>query len=301
MKTDDRNVISHDCTELLEYHNRFLLDRLDGIQAASHRLLDAMHYVVTAGGKRLRPLLVYASGLAFQATLDDLHRPAAAAELIHAYSLTHDDLPAMDNDALRRGKPTCHIAYDEATAILAGDALQCLAFDLLAEPYPTHLPAAVRLENIRILSQASGVLGMAGGQSLDLEATDKRIRLDQLEQIHHLKTGCLIEACILMGANCAQISDQTAQQLKTFARCIGLAYQIHDDVLDIEASTEVLGKAQGADIELNKSTYPSIVGLDCAKGMRDGLAKQAMDALSAINADTSLLEELALKMVQRRN
>lgn len=288
-----------DSTELKQRSDDYLLKFIQTQTDIPNRLHDAMQYVVLSGGKRLRALLVYIVGLTLGADISDLDRPAAAIELIHAYSLTHDDLPAMDDDELRRGKPTCHIAYDEATAILAGDALQCLAFEILAEPYPSQLSVEQRLKIIHNLTTASGAQGMAGGQSLDLIATGKALSVEEVERIHNLKTGRLIAASIMSGAICAPKAEKMLPTLEMFAHKIGLAYQIHDDILDIESTTAQLGKAQGADLKQNKATYPSVVGLDEAKNIRDWLTNQSLALLKKLNADTSALENIVAIMVQR--
>lgn len=281
--------------------DKFLLDQINKMHDVPPKLHDAIKYVVLSGGKRVRPLLVYSVGLALDANIDDLDRPAAAIELIHAYSLTHDDLPAMDDDELRRGKPTCHRAYDEATAILVGDVLQCLAFELLAQTYPTNLSDTKRLKIINYLSKASGAEGMAGGQSLDLSATGKSVLLQDVEKIHTLKTGKLISACIMMGALCTDASTNVLTTLETFANKIGLAYQIHDDILDIESSTETLGKKQGADVSLRKATYPSVVGLEESKKIRDWMSQKAASLLKTLDYNMENLERLVDMMIHRES
>jgi len=256
------------------------------------QLHQAMHYVTLNGGKRVRPLLVYASGESLGADLTQLDNPAAAVELVHVYSLVHDDLPAMDNDDLRRGKPTCHKAYDEATAILVGDALQNLAFQLLTSSNEGN-SAERQLHMITALTHASGSLGMAGGQALDLNAVDKRIDAQQLETMHRMKTGALIKACIQLGAIAAQCSQPTIlQTLDEFANHIGLAFQIRDDILDVEANTTTLGKPQGADQRLNKPTYPSVLGLAEAKKILLNLHQQATATLQKLPFNNELLQHL---------
>lgn len=287
--------------ELLQRSNRHLQSAVNTQINSPARLKRAIEYALLSGGKRLRPLLVYASGLSFNADINDLDCPATAVELIHAYSLVHDDLPAMDNDALRRGKPTCHIAFDEATAILAGDAMQALAFELLSSGHGTSLLDSQRIKMIKTLSYACGSEGMAGGQSLDLLATgNSKLDAKQIEQIHSLKTGALISASILLGALAAKETPPgTFKKLEHSANQIGLAFQIHDDILDIESSTELLGKTQGADQSLNKATYPSVIGIAQSKTIRDQLANEALTTLEQIDADTSLLNNLFKTMVDR--
>ncbi|HEY5717665.1 MAG TPA: farnesyl diphosphate synthase, partial [Motiliproteus sp.] len=227
------------------------------------RLQDAMRYSIFNGGKRLRPVLVYAACSALKGQDEQADAAASAVECIHAYSLIHDDLPAMDDDDLRRGKPTCHIAFDEATAILAGDALQALAFEILASD--RNLSADHRIEMLRLLAQASGSQGMVGGQTLDMEGEDQQLSLEQLQEMHSLKTGALIRASVLLGGIASGRADEDAlEALQQYADAIGLAFQIQDDILDIESSTEQLGKTQGADLARHKSTYPALLGLEGA-------------------------------------
>ena len=265
----------------------------------AQRLKQAMRYSALNGGKRVRATLVYAAANSISsnvpAAIDNI---ACALELIHAYSLVHDDLPAMDDDALRRGQPTCHIAFDEATAILVGDALQTLAFECLAK---IDLPAAVRCELILTLAQASGAAGMVAGQSLDLAAENHRIALHALEQLHQLKTGALIRASVRCGALAVGSNSVQRDALDRYAAAIGLAFQVQDDILDIESSTEQLGKQQGADISLNKSTYPSLLGLASAKQLAKKLYSDAIDALQGFNHhDAMPLRELARYIIERQ-
>ena len=260
---------------------------------------EATHYGVLNGGKRLRPYLVYATGRMMGAQKKDLDILAAAIECIHSYSLVHDDLPAMDDDDLRRGRPTCHIVYGEANAILAGDALQTLAFDLIAN-HPFSVPPAQQIKMIASLSKASGIEGMVGGQALDIEATDKEISVSQLERIHQLKTGALLNCAITLGALSANSCDEhTLKQLNLFGQAIGLAFQVQDDILDVEADTETLGKPQGSDIAANKATYPALLGMAGAKQKAQDLLAQAHQALEAIDYDTSELASLASYIVER--
>jgi farnesyl diphosphate synthase len=266
------------------------------------RLHEAMRYSVLGGGKRVRPLLVYAAGLAAGATPEQLDGPAAAVEIIHVYSLIHDDLPAMDDDDLRRGKPTSHKAFDEATAILAGDALQALSFHILSsDPNMTH-DAGMRLEIIKALTQASGSRGMAGGQAIDLASVGKTLDIVELENMHIHKTGALIRASVLMGAMGGGVVDQRViEKLDHFAKNIGLAFQVQDDILDIESDTETLGKTQGADIAQNKPTYPAIIGMDASKQEVQTLYDEAINALEDFNDRAELLRAVAEFIVRRQH
>jgi farnesyl diphosphate synthase len=264
-------------------------------------LHKAMRYSVLNGGKRIRPILTYATGESFGVTIDKVNIPACAIELIHAYSLIHDDLPAMDDDDLRRGRPTCHIAHGEAMAILAGDALQALAFRILSH-YGEKLTNNQRIEMIKILTLASGSRGMAGGQAIDLDSVGKQITITELENMHIHKTGALIRACINMGALCAEnISSEELKILDHYAKCIGLAFQIKDDILDIESDTEILGKTQGADEAKNKPTYPALIGLAESKKMAKDLLEQSLNSLGKLNLQTSRLSELAYFIIERNH
>ncbi|MCE0488943.1 (2E,6E)-farnesyl diphosphate synthase [Pantoea sp. Mb-10] len=269
----------------------------------SSPLVNAMQYGALLGGKRLRPFLVYATGEMLQANPASLDAPAAAVECIHAYSLIHDDLPAMDDDALRRGQPTCHIKYGEDTAILAGDALQTLAFSILAEQPMPGVSAEARLAMVRELAHASGVAGMCGGQALDLAAEGKQIGLDELEQIHRHKTGALIRAAVRLGALTAGEAGQAAlPALNIYADAIGLAFQVQDDILDVIGDTATLGKTQGADQALGKSTYPALLGLDNARRKASDLHQDALGALETLAAqhyDTTALQALASFIIER--
>lgn len=263
------------------------------------KLHEAMRYAVLKGGKRLRPLLVYSTGNALGVPAAILDAPASAVELIHAYSLVHDDLPSMDNDDLRRGRPTCHKAFGEATALLAGDALQSLAFRLLADP-ALAIPADNQIKALRLLAEAAGSCGMAGGQAIDLESVGKHLTLAELETMHQLKTGALIHASVLLGALCYPDIDETMlKNLGRFARCMGLAFQIQDDVLDVESDTATLGKPQGSDKARDKPTYPSLLGLAQAKAKARHLLEEARATLEAIDAPTERLEWLADFIVKR--
>lgn len=236
------------------------------------RLHQAMRHAMLGGGKRVRPLLCHATGEMLGATAAALDAAACAVELIHGYSLVHDDLPCMDNDVLRRGKPTCHVAFGEATALLAGDALQSLAFRTLCD-------AELQISAMRLLADAAGSLGMAGGQSLDLDAVGQSLSLQTLETMHRKKTGALIRAAVLLGAYCGKADDEDIEILSRFAATIGLLFQVVDDILDAEASTEILGKTAGKDAKDNKPTYISLLGLDAARNKAVELGRQAHASL----------------------
>jgi farnesyl diphosphate synthase len=262
------------------------------------RLHAAMRYACLGGGKRMRPLLVYATGDALGAPAERLDHAAAAVELIHAYSLVHDDLPAMDDDALRRGRPTVHIAFDEASAILAGDALQSLAFDVLAA---APLDAETRVQLLATLAHASGAAGMCGGQALDLAVTGGEQSLPQLQRMHALKTGALIRAAVRMGALCAGADARRLQLLDQWASALGLAFQIRDDLLDVEGSAAELGKTPGKDAEQGKPTYPALLGLEGARAALDAQAHAMTEALAALGQPAPLLAALAELTVARRS
>ena len=266
------------------------------------RLHEAMRYAVLGGGKRIRPVLVYLAGSVLGVPDSRLDGPAAAVELIHAYSLVHDDLPAMDDDDLRRGRPTCHRAFDEATAILVGDALQVLAFEILAED-PKMVPdAARRLEIIRLLARASGALGMAGGQAVDLEAAGQRLSVAALERMHRLKTGALIHASVMMAAASAEaVSPDQLRALDAYGAAIGLAFQVQDDILDVEGDTGVLGKRVQADAARAKPNYPSVAGLAQAKHRLGQLHDEAIRALEPIGRQAEPLRWLSGWLTERRH
>ena len=262
----------------------------------------AMRYSVLNGGKRVRPFLVYATGAAVAADDTALDVTACSVELIHAYSLIHDDLPAMDDDDLRRGKPTCHRAFTEATAILAGDALQALTFHLLAHYLPTAIPAQQRIDMLDLLAVASGSRGMAGGQAIDLASVGKQLTIAELENMHIHKTGALIRASVKMGAMCKpDIDPMLLGKLDHYAKCIGLAFQIQDDILDEIADTETLGKPQGADKALNKPTYPALLGLDESRKMAIDLYEDAIHSLIGFDSQADPLRWLAKYIVERGN
>lgn len=275
------------------------LDELLSQSLPSKKLQEAMRYACLDGGKRIRPVLVYASATAVDADLKFSDAPACAVELIHSYSLVHDDLPAMDDDDLRRGKPSVHKAYDEATAILVGDALQALAFTSLAQQ-ETDLNSQTRLEMISLLAKAAGAAGMTGGQALDLDASDSEIKFSALESLHRLKTGALIKASVLMGAlsgpNC---SSEQIHALETYSENIGLAFQIQDDILDEIGETETLGKPQGSDRAQDKTTYVSLLGLEPAKAKADELANNAIQSLVEFSDSAAYLRDIARYIVNR--
>jgi len=279
------------------------LDRwLPAPDASPERLHEAMRYAVLGGGKRIRPVLVYLTGETLGVPAEQLDGLAAAVELIHAYSLVHDDLPAMDDDDLRRGRPTCHKAFDEATAVLAGDALQVLAFDILAaDPAMTPDPAR-RLEIIGILARASGTAGMAGGQAIDLAAAGRPLSLDALERMHRLKTGALIHASVMMATASANgLREGWREALDSYGLAIGLAFQIQDDILDVEGETVLLGKRAGADEARDKPTYPSVAGMDAAKRRLGELHGQAIAALEPLGPAGAPLARLSEWLTERRH
>ncbi len=272
--------------------------------AATPRLREAMRYSTLGGGKRLRPTLVYAAGSALGAPLEALDAPAAAVELIHVYSLVHDDLPAMDDDDLRRGRPTCHRAYDEATAILVGDALQALAFEVLSAPPPAGISRepADGLAMIHLLARGIGTGGMAGGQAIDLESVGRKLDVHALEGMHRRKTGALIEASVLLGARAAGVSaGSDLDALQQYGRSIGLAFQIQDDILDVEGETAAIGKTAGADAARDKPTFPSAIGLEAAYARARELHETALAAVSRLGARGSDLASLARLIAMRGN
>ncbi|HCN63995.1 MAG TPA: (2E,6E)-farnesyl diphosphate synthase [Pseudomonas sp.] len=266
------------------------------------RLYEAMRYSVMNGGKRVRPLLAYAACEALGAAPEQANGAACAVELIHAYSLVHDDLPAMDDDDLRRGQPTTHKAFDEACAILAGDGLQSLAFSALLDPTLTTLDAETRLRMVNGLAFAAGPAGMVGGQAIDLGSVGLKLDQAALEYMHRHKTGALIEASVQLGALASgQATDDNLQALSVYARAIGLAFQVQDDILDVESDTATLGKRQGADIARDKPTYPALMGLEQAKSYALELRDQALNALRPFDAAAEPLRELARYIVDRRH
>jgi len=292
--------------EFLQQCQQRVDQRLDAALDAeipSATLLEAMRYACLGLGKRIRPVLTYASALAVGGELDTADNSAAAIELIHSYSLVHDDLPAMDDDDLRRGKPTVHKAYDEATAILVGDALQSLAFQILSADSVSEknaLGARNRLAMVQLLSQAAGATGMVGGQSLDFEAVGRELNIQQLEQMHSLKTGALIRCAVLLGGlSCKSTSDSQMTALAAYADNIGLAFQVQDDILDVVGDTSQLGKPQGSDSDKNKPTYVSVLGLEEAKALANSLSSKAIAALEEFPASADPLRELSAFVVSR--
>ena len=263
-------------------------------------LHEAMRYSVLAEGKRIRPILLYATGQAFGVELTSLDGPACSVEIIHAYSLIHDDLPSMDNDDLRRGRPTCHKAFGEATAILAGDALQTLAFQILATDPNIKISDLQRLEMIRTLAIASGSKGMAGGQAIDLAAVGKKLDITELENMHTHKTGALIKASVEIGAlSTKNINETLFTAISDYAKYIGIAFQVKDDILDIESDTSTLGKPQGSDVSMNKPTYPDLLGLDGAKEMASKLHHKAIKCLDVFDEKAKMLREIADYIINR--
>lgn len=280
-------------------NERYLENHLSAHRDDCGELANAMRYSTLGAGKRLRAVLVYATADTLGLPAEAVDAIAAAIEMVHAYSLVHDDLPAMDDDNLRRGLPTAHIKYDEATAILAGDALQAEAFAVLAAcPFIRAKPHTV-IDLVKTLAQASGHHGMAGGQQLDLDAEGKAISIHALGRIHSLKTGALIRACATMPAILAELPESQQQQLDKFAERIGLAFQVHDDVLDITADTATLGKAQGADVERGKATYPALLGLKGAQARALELRDEAIASLEGFGNKAEQLRAIAHHMVSR--
>ena len=283
---------------LQERINTFLATYIT--QFSSTKLQQAMSYSLLAGGKRIRPILVYLTGQMFDCSLAKLDEAAAAIEMIHTYSLIHDDLPAMDNDNLRRGKPTCHIKYGHAEAILAGDALQSLAFSLLSESQ--HLNNQVKIDMISELANASGLTGMCLGQSLDLQAEHQSITLEHLQKIHNYKTGVLIKSAVRLGAFASgDISKPYYPLLDSYAQAIGLAFQIQDDILDVIGEQAIMGKPKGSDIIHEKSTYPALLGLQTAIDMTKQLYDQAIDSLNQIPYNSQPLQDLAGFIINRNS
>ncbi|KZZ59482.1 geranyl transferase [Oleiphilus sp. HI0125] len=285
-------------------HYRDLIDRalsqfIEDLSGKDTELHKAMHYSVVLGGKRVRPLLTITTAKALNCSEESALHAACAIELIHAYSLIHDDLPAMDDDALRRGQPTCHIAFNEATAILAGDALQALAFELVSSNASPQ-DNATKLKLIQTLAKASGAEGMVLGQAIDLDSVGKALSLKQLEVMHHHKTGKLISAAVELGALCAEASEKELAALADFSRALGLAFQVQDDILDVTGNTETIGKTSGADEALNKPTYVSLLGLEGAREKLEGLHKDCLSSLNRLNdRDIDELREIADYVIRR--
>jgi geranylgeranyl pyrophosphate synthase len=279
-----------------------LAARLPRTDQTPERLHAAMRYSVLGGGKRVRPILLFATARALGLEEGRVEAAACALELVHVYSLVHDDLPSMDDDDLRRGRATCHKAYDEATALLVGDALQSLAFELLAHDPALPGDPSIRVRLIELLARAIGSLGMAGGQAIDLEAQGRKLALAQLEEMHSMKTGALIRASVMMGAACAPaLEPPLVQALAGFAAPIGLAFQIQDDLLDVLSDTATLGKAAGADRERGKPTYPAVLGVEASQEQVRRLHGQAMQSLSALGARADALRAVTDWLLARRN
>jgi farnesyl diphosphate synthase len=279
---------------------RALDARLPGENILPQTLHQAMRYSVLDGGKRTRPLLTYATGQALGLSEDLLDAQACAVEFIHVYSLIHDDLPAMDNDDLRRGKPTCHKAYDEATAILAGDALQALAFDILANDSAIQAGAEARVKMIAALTRASGSQGMVGGQAIDLGSVGRKLTLPELENMHIHKTGALIRASVNLAAlSKPNLDADVAKKLDHYAKCIGLSFQVKDDILDVESDTATLGKTQGKDVDNDKPTYPALLGMAGAKEKAQELHELAVASLAGFGSEANLLRDLSLYIIER--
>lgn len=276
-------------------------DYLSNYEPAEIELAKAIEYALLNGGKRMRPLLVNIVGQMLKIPQSDLNQVALAIECIHAYSLVHDDLPAMDDDDLRRGKPTCHIQFNEATAILAGDALQCMAFEVIANAPLSQFADSQRIELIRHLTKAAGAAGMVGGQSIDLAATNMQIPIDALRNLHSLKTGALLSACVQLPCIlCKDISPHNVQLLLKYAKHIGLAFQIQDDILDVTSDTTTLGKPQGSDQDANKSTFVSLLGLEGAQLALHEQHELALQALATLPYNTQNLIQFSEYLVARK-
>jgi geranylgeranyl diphosphate synthase, type II len=290
---------------LIEYQqrvNQALEKWLPSEDLNPESLHQAMRYSVLGSGKRVRPILVYATASALNIPLERVDGVAAAVEIIHAYSLIHDDLPAMDDDDLRRGRPTCHRQFDEATAILAGDALQALAFYILSHDPEMTSDATNRLKMIEKLALFSGSRGMAGGQAIDLASVGKTLKLEQLETMHIHKTGALIRTCIHMAALSAPQTDEPQlQALDKYAKKIGLSFQVQDDILDVISDTETLGKPQGSDAQLDKPTFPSILGMQAAQDKAMQLHQQAVEAIAHFGSEADILRAISHWFVARRH
>ncbi len=277
-----------------------LTQRLPAENILPNKLHQDMRYSVLNGGKRMRPMLTYATGSVLGISPDALDAVACAVECIHVYSLIHDDLPAMDDDDLRRGKPTCHVAFDEATAILAGDGLQTLAFELLAHDASIQVSAQNRLQMITSLARASGSLGMVGGQAIDLESVGRMLTLPELENMHIHKTGALIRASVILATLAKEgVDEEAVKRLDNYAKCIGLSFQVKDDILDEESDTATLGKTQGKDKDNNKPTYPALLGLSGAKQKAQELHEKAIENLAYFGTQADLLRNLSLYIIQR--
>ena len=278
---------------------RALESTLPAADAIPHKLIEAMRYTALGGGKRVRPLLAYASAALFGGDAQAVARVASAVEMIHVYSLVHDDMPCMDDDDLRRGKPTVHVAYDEATALLVGDALQAQAFQTLADI--DTLPPARQVTMLRLLAEAAGSAGMCGGQAIDLDSVGLALTREELERMHQLKTGAMLRVSVILGALCGKdLSATELEALKAYSTAIGLAFQVVDDVLDATADSATLGKTAGKDAADNKPTYVSILGLDQSKELAEQLRREAHEALAPFGEQAQRLRELADLIVQRK-
>jgi len=294
---DDPETVLAELRRRAEHALDRWLPAADTHPAGLHR---AMRYSALGGGKRIRAVLVYAAGQAVGVPLDELDGPACATELIHAYSLVHDDLPAMDDDDLRRGHPTCHKAFDEATAILVGDAMQSLAFYVLSHDRAMVNEPAARLGMVETLALASGSRGMAGGQAIDLGAVGRSLSLAELEDMHIHKTGALIRASVLLGAmSQPTLSAAAREQLDRYAKCLGLAFQIRDDILDVEGDPGLLGKSRGADLAHDKPTYPSILGLEASRTAARQLHQEAVEAIADLSPEADTLRWIADFVIHR--
>jgi geranylgeranyl pyrophosphate synthase len=291
--------------QLVQWQTRMeqaLASRLPGADEVPTRLHEAMRYSVLGGGKRIRPALVFATGRTLGLDDDQVEAAACAIELVHVYSLVHDDLPAMDDDDLRRGRPTCHKAYDEATAVLVGDALQPLAFQLLARDAKLPADPAIRLKLIDLLAEASGTFGMAGGQAIDLSVQGQAIGITEVEQMHARKTGALIKVSVMMAAACVPtLSPALSQTLGRFATAVGLAFQIQDDLLDVLGDVSTLGKATGADSARAKPTYPAVIGVEASQQRMHKLHAAALAALEPFGAHADPLRLLAEWLLKRQS
>lgn len=285
-----------------QHVDTLLQAQISGLGDHAPTLKSAMQYALLMGGKRMRPFLLYATGEALGIEEKDLDAPALALECVHAYSLVHDDLPAMDDDDLRRGHPTCHIQFDEASAILAGDALQTLAFEIIVNHPLSDFANQQRIELIRILSRASGYSGMCGGQAIDLDSTNKRISQSQLELLHSKKTGALILAAVEMACVLSpNITDDSKALLNKYAQTIGLAFQVQDDILDVVGDSAILGKPQGSDQQQNKSTYPALLGIEGAQRYLSELHQEALQALRALPYNTQVLRSFTDFVIHRNH
>lgn len=305
MTTQVRGDLAAFGQQLVQWQTRMeqaLASRLPGADETPKRLHEAMRYSVLGGGKRIRPALVFATGRTLGLADEQVEAAACAIELVHVYSLVHDDLPAMDDDDLRRGRPTCHKAFDEATAVLVGDALQPLAFQLLARDPKLPADPAIRLKLIDLLAEASGTFGMAGGQAIDLSVQGQAIGIAEVEQMHARKTGALIKVSVMMAAACVPtLSAALSGNLSRFATAVGLAFQIQDDLLDVLGDVSTLGKATGADSARAKPTYPAVIGVEASQQRMHKLHDEALDALAPFGAAADPLRLLAEWLLKRQS